>query len=151
MLKNSLPKLISSPGIFNSGTAIKDGIIDINKTYDMIQKIKLNQPNPNTNPFGSNPKLPIPNNGNLTEEEKFKWNEIMKFFKQNPNMLLEMMPDSMYQQDADIKSYKTLNMHYKALSRKGKSMIPDLGVVPPQSSLSFNSYQQESMKANLRK
>ena len=150
MLKNSLPRLTSSPGIFNSGAAIKDGIIDINKTYEMIQKFKANQPNSNINPFASNPRLPIPNNGNLTDDERWKWNEIMSFFKQNPNMLLDFMPDAMLQNN-DIKSYKTLNMHNKALSRKGKSMIPDLGVVPPQSGLSFNTYQQDALKTHLRK
>lgn len=99
----------------------------------------------------SNPKLLMPNGGNLTDEEKFKWTEIMKFFKQNPNMLLEMMPDPMMQNDTDGKTFKTLHTNSKALSRKGKSMIPDLGVVPPQSSIGFNSYQQEVTKIHNRK
>lgn len=151
MLKNSLPKLANSSGIFNSGATIKDGIIDINKTYEMIQKLKTNQSGSNINHFNSNKKLSIPNNGNLTGEEKFKWNEIMAFFKQNPNMLLEMMPDSLIQHNQEIKPIKTLSINSKALSRKGKSMIPDLGVVPPQSSLSFNSYQQDAIKSHHRK
>ena len=48
----------------------------------------------------------------------------MKFFKKNPDMLLQLMPDNFN---------FGLVPNKQSLSRKGQSLIPDLGVVPPQS------------------
>lgn len=36
---SSVPKLTSTKGIFNSGNAVRDGVIDINATYNLIQKL----------------------------------------------------------------------------------------------------------------
>jgi len=66
----------------------------------------------------------MPPNVNLSDEEKWKWNEIMKYFKKNPEMLLELMPE-----DVDV----SFTHKKKSQPRKGMSMIPDLDVVPPQS------------------
>lgn len=78
----------------------------------------------------------MPPNAHLTEEEKYKWNEIMKYFKKNPEMLIELMPDNVNFSFAPTK---------KSLSRKGQSMIPDLGVVPPQSGhLDLKKYELDA-------
>ena len=76
----------------------------------------------------------IPSGKNLTDEEKFKWREILAFMKQNPEILLDLMPDN-------------VNINFrdndKTQHRKGHSMIPELGVVPPQSHLGSNKIGAE--------
>ena len=71
----------------------------------------------------------MPSGKNLTDEEKFKWREILAFMKQNPEIMLDLMPDN-------------VNINFrennKTQHRKGYSMIPELGVVPPQSQLGSN-------------
>lgn len=37
---HSMPKLINSNGIFNTGNSCKDGVIDIHSTYALIQKFQ---------------------------------------------------------------------------------------------------------------
>lgn len=51
----------------------------------------------------------------------------MKFFKRHPEMLLELMPDGVNLQVAPT--------NQKSLSKRGQCMIPELGIVPPQSGL----------------
>jgi hypothetical protein len=77
---------------------------------------------------------PLPPSKNLRADEMIKWNEIMKFFKKHPEMLLELMPDGMNMQ---INSQNK----QKVSSKRGQTMIPELGVVPPQQSgpFGFNS------------
>jgi hypothetical protein len=36
---SSMPRLTNTKGVFNSGNAVRDGVIDINATYDLIQKL----------------------------------------------------------------------------------------------------------------
>ena len=80
----------------------------------------------------------MPSGKNLTDEEKFKWREILAFMKQNPEILLDLMPDNV-----DI-NFRENN---KTQHRKGYSMIPELGVVPSQSHLGSNKMgvEDESM------
>jgi hypothetical protein len=118
---HSMPKLLNSKGIFNTGNSCKEGVIDIHSTYALIQKFqsqsseyeggtpgssKIAQKNSRSQPRGianhlnsivMNNSFPysMPPNANLTDEEKWKWNEIMKFFKKHPEILINLMPDDM--------------------------------------------------------
>lgn len=71
-----------------------------------------------------NNNFPMTNTKNLTDDEKQKWREIMIFLKQNPEVLLEIMPEGM---EFDFRAHNK-----SAYGKQGQVSIPDLGVVPPQ-------------------
>ena len=72
-------------------------------------------------------KFPNQHTKNLSEEEKRKLQEMMTYFNKNPESLLEFVPEST--------NFKFLNSknHRKSHSKRGQCMIPELGIVPPQS------------------
>lgn len=79
----------------------------------------------------------MPPKANLSDDEKRKWGEILKYFKSHPEMLLEMMPENVH--------FKFQNKN--SLHRKGQSLIPDLGVVPPQSGhLGPKQFEKEHLR-----
>jgi hypothetical protein len=138
--QKSMPRLDNSLSIFNAGANIKNGVIDLNKTYDIIQQYNqrmqgqsadrnINKLMRKNNQYQNNsmayPNFVMPSNKNLTVDEKQKWNEIMAFLKQNPGMLLDLMPDGV--------QFDFPREEKNDFARKGQSMIPDLDVVPPPS------------------
>ena len=44
-VQKSMPRLDNSFGIFNANTGSKNGLVDINKTFDMIQKYNKQKQN----------------------------------------------------------------------------------------------------------
>ena len=44
-VQKSMPRLDNSFGIFNANTGSKNGVVDINKTFDMIQKYNKQKQN----------------------------------------------------------------------------------------------------------
>lgn len=63
---------------------------------------------------------------NLSHNDRHKLSKAMKYFSKNPKSLLDLVPE-------DSRSSVASKSQQKNHSRRGQCMIPDLGIVPPQS------------------
>lgn len=66
--------------MFKKGVDLRNGLIDINKVYQLIQQKQA----------AENQRLPYERN--LTEKDK--WQRVVKFMGENPSFLLDAIPSS---------------------------------------------------------
>lgn len=70
-----MERLEQNESIFNEGETLRNGLIDVNKTYDHVKQHKKKKQKP----------TPQATSG--------KWGDVMQFLEKNPNVLMNMIPD----------------------------------------------------------
>lgn len=75
-----IEKLEQNESIFNEGQKLKRGLIDVNKTYDHLKSYRKVNRNKT-------------NRDSINKDKDKKWGDVMKFLENNPNVLMDMIPD----------------------------------------------------------
>ena len=70
--------------IFNEGDRLRRGLIDVHKTYEQVRSISQQKNNFDQNKI-------IQQQPSKGFEKDKKWNDVMHFLENNPNVLVEMM------------------------------------------------------------